>query len=63
MIRITFTTFSELLNKEFTDSKTVKSMADFNLFNLALFHGRANIVSTETLESDNIFDLLEEISA
>ena len=49
MIKITYTTYSDILNKEFTDSKVVKSLADFNLFNLALFHGRAVIIKTESV--------------
>jgi hypothetical protein len=49
MIKVTYTTYSDLLKKEFTDSKEVKSMEDFNLYNLALFHGRAVIIKTEEI--------------
>ena len=50
MIRVTYQTYSELLNKTFEDAKEVKSMEDFNLYNLALFHGRAVILETEEIK-------------
>ena len=44
MITVTYQTYSKILDKTFTDQKEVKSIEDFNLFNLALFHGQAQII-------------------
>lgn len=44
-ITITFRTFSPLLNKTFTNVKTVRSLADFNLYARALYSGNFEIVS------------------
>jgi len=49
MIRITYQTYSKLLDKHFEDVTDVKSMADWNLYNLALFHGKAKILKTEAI--------------
>lgn len=49
MIEVTFTTFCKVLKKSFTNTKTVKSMSDFNLYALALFHGQVNIVSVKNI--------------
>ena len=51
MYRITYSTYSEVLKKEFTDQKEVKSLDDWNLYNLALFHGRAIILKTEEIKA------------
>lgn len=49
MVKVTYKTYSKILNKEFINTKTVKSLDDFNLFNLALFHGQAVILETENV--------------
>jgi hypothetical protein len=50
MIKIDFETHSDLLKKTFRDTKNFESMDDWNLFNLALFHGRAVIIKTEHIK-------------
>lgn len=50
MIRITYQTYSKILDKTFTNVKEVKSMSDWDLFNMALFHGHATVVSTEAVK-------------
>jgi len=45
MITITYKTYSKILDKTFTNVKEVKSMSDWDLFNLALFHGQATIIT------------------
>jgi len=47
MIKVTYTTFSPVLDKSFTDTKTVKTISDFRTFAIALFHGNWEIVKTE----------------
>jgi len=47
MITITYQTYSKVLDKTFTNTKEVKSMNDWNIFNLALFHGQATITKKE----------------
>ena len=49
MLRVTYTTFSTVLNRSFTDVKVVESMADFRLFAYALFHGHWSILSVEEI--------------
>ena len=49
MIHITYKTYSKVLDKTFTDEKTVKNMGDWNLYNLALFHGQAIILETKKI--------------
>jgi len=36
MIKVTYSTYSKVLNKSFTNEKEVKSMSDFNLFAMSL---------------------------
>jgi len=45
MIKVTYSTYSPLLNRHFTDVKMVNTMADFRLFATALFHGNWSIIS------------------
>ena len=47
MIKVTYTTFSKILNKSFTNEKIVKSMSDFNLFAMSL---NLHITKIETEE-------------
>lgn len=48
-LAITFKTYSKILNKSFINTKEVKSMADFNLYVLALFHGQVEILEIKEL--------------
>lgn len=48
-LEITFKTYSEVLKKSFVNTKEVKSMADFNLYALALFHGRVEILKVKEI--------------
>jgi hypothetical protein len=36
MIKVTYTTYSKILDKSFVNVKEVKSMSDFNLFAMSL---------------------------
>ena len=49
MVRVTYTT--EALGQTFTNVKTVKNIAAFDLFNLALHHGKAVIIASESEHS------------
>ena len=49
MIRITYQTYSKILDKTFVNTKEVKTEADFNLFNMALHHGQAQIIKREVI--------------
>tara|TARA_R110002074_G_scaffold258905_1_gene431425 strand:+ start:213 stop:368 length:156 start_codon:yes stop_codon:yes gene_type:complete len=45
MIEVTYKTYSKLLKKHFINTKQVKSIEAFRVFNSALHHGQAEIVS------------------
>jgi hypothetical protein len=45
MIKVTYSTYSPLLNRHFTDVKMVNTMADFRLFATALFHANWSVIS------------------
>ena len=49
MIRVTYTIYSKLLEKTFTNTEDFKSMADWSLWNMALFYGEAVIVKQEQI--------------
>lgn len=48
-LSITFKTFSKILNKYFVNTETFKTMADFNLYALALFHGQIEILEIKEI--------------
>ena len=49
MLRITFTCFSPILNKTFTNVEIFEDMARFRTYAYALYSGNWEIVSTETI--------------
>ncbi len=49
MIEVTYTTYSEILKKSFTNIKIVKSIEDFNLFAMAL-----NLRLTKEIETRSL---------
>ena len=52
MLRISYTTYSKALDKEFEDSGDFQSIEDFRLFATALFHGNWSIVKIDNVLSD-----------
>ncbi len=49
MLKITYQTYSPILNKSFIDTKIVQKMSDFTLFAYALFSGNWAILKTEQI--------------
>ena len=52
MIEITYQTYSKILDKTFESTERFKSINDFNLRNLALFHGQAVIIKRRNLKKE-----------
>ena len=49
MIRVTFNTYSAVLDKSFVNVKDVKTMDDFRLYATALYSSNWSIISTEQI--------------
>ena len=47
MIVVTYETYSKILDKTFVNVERFKSLDDWNLRNLALFHGQARTISVD----------------
>ena len=44
-MKITYEIYSRILNKTYQNTKRVNSMSEWDLFNMAVYHGNAVIVS------------------
>ena len=49
MIEVTFKVFEKVLNKSFVNTMTVKSMDDFRLFAMAVYHGKVEILEVRNV--------------
>jgi len=49
MLKVTYNTYSSILDKSFVDTKIVQNISDFKLFAYALFSGNWSIISVENL--------------
>ena len=49
MVRVTYQTYSRVLDKHFEDSGVFRSMEDFRIFACALFSGNWCVLNVETV--------------